>query len=92
MAQTSWFTWQVPEARLNQYLFYMVMVVFVVPYIAGIMFTSLGYFLNVDADCLKSTSHKATMFSSLQACKFPDPIPYFLTPTPAILSLSLGAL
>ena len=47
MAQTSWFTWQVPEARLNQYLFYMVMVVFVVPYIAGIMFTSLGYFLNV---------------------------------------------
>ena len=47
MAQTSWFTWQVPEARLNQYLFYMVMVVFVVPYIAGIMFTSLGYLLNV---------------------------------------------
>jgi len=47
MAQTSWFTWQVPEARLNQYLFYMVMVVFIVPYIAGIMFTSLGYLLNV---------------------------------------------
>ena len=47
MAQTSWFTWQGPEARLNQYLFYMVMVVFIVPYIAGIMFTSLGYLLNV---------------------------------------------
>ena len=47
MAHTSWFTWQVPEARLNQYLFYMVMVVFIVPYIAGIMFTSLGYLLNV---------------------------------------------
>ena len=47
MAQTSWFTWQVPEERLNQYLFYMVMVVFIVPYIAGIMFTSLGYLLNV---------------------------------------------
>ena len=47
MAQTSWFTWPVPEARLNQYLFYMVMVVFIVPYIAGIMFTSLGYLLNV---------------------------------------------
>jgi len=47
MAHTNWFTWQVPETRLNQYLFYMVMVVFVVPYIAGIMFTSLGYLLNV---------------------------------------------
>lgn len=47
MAHTNWFTWQVPETRLNQYLFYMIMVVFVVPYIAGIMFTSLGYLLNV---------------------------------------------
>ena len=47
MAHTNWFTWQVPEPRLNQYLFYMIMVVFVVPYIAGIMFTSLGYLLNV---------------------------------------------
>jgi len=47
MAHTNWFTWQVPETRLNQYLFYMVMVVFIVPYIAGIMFTSLGYLLNV---------------------------------------------
>ena len=47
MAHTNWFTWQVPETRLNQYLFYMIMVVFVVPYISGIMFTSLGYLLNV---------------------------------------------
>ena len=47
MAHTNWFTWQVPETRLNQYLFYMIMVVFVVPYIAGIIFTSLGYLLNV---------------------------------------------
>ena len=47
MAHTNWFTWQVPEPRLNQYLFYMIMVVFVVPYISGIMFTSLGYLLNV---------------------------------------------
>jgi len=47
MAHTNWLTWQVPELRLNQYLFYMIMVVFIVPYISGVMLTSLGYLLNV---------------------------------------------
>ena len=43
----NWLYWSVPEHRCNHYLFFMVLALFVLPYIFGIRFTTLGYLVNM---------------------------------------------
>ena len=42
-----WLYWAVPDERINHYLFFMVLAIFVLPYLFGIRFTPLGYLLNI---------------------------------------------
>ena len=42
-----WLFWQVPDERVNHYIFFMFVAIFVLPWLMNVRFTSLGYFLNI---------------------------------------------
>lgn len=42
-----WLYWAVPDERVNHYIFFMCMAIFVLPYMMGVRFTTLGYLINI---------------------------------------------
>ena len=41
-----WFWWGIPTRYTNRYIFLMIMVFFILPFLTGLRYTSIGYIVN----------------------------------------------